>query len=455
MKKSDNIIIVGGNAAGPAAAAKAKRINPSANVILFEASEFISTGTCELPYLLAGEIKDYNTLIFFDEKSFKDSKGVQVFSKHFVQNINTKSKEIVVKDLKTEKVLSFKYDKLILTTGSIPNPVPNLTSQYENVFYFKTISDYLRINSFIKKNKVSSVAIIGAGYIGLETSEACRNLNLDVNLFEKTSDPFPEAETEIRFLIKKQLEKNNVRFFGNATNLIFNKTNNRILSINCEGRIIDCGLIIVCAGVLPNNTLALQSKLELTAKGAIKVDKRLKSSDPNIYAAGDNIEVVNFITNKTQYLPFATYARDSGYVAGENAAGGNAFFEPVINNIAIKLFDNFYTSVGLSSEDCKKNNFRFKSVSAIEPNLVKVMPDSSNVFGKILLDPDTGRVWGASFYGKREVEGLANVISIIIKTRQSAKLLSNINFNYTPPLSPFKNILSVLGSKIIKNEFDN
>ena len=172
MKRPVKIIVVGGNAAGPAAAAKAKRYNPNADVLLFEATEFISTGTCEMPYVLSGEIDDYRQIIFFSPSSFQKEKGVKVFVKHFVQEIDTKRKVIVVKDLTEDKVIEHDYDRLILATGSKAKTLPGFGTQLKNIFTLKNINDLIRLDKYIKENQVKTSIIIGSGYIGLEAAEA-------------------------------------------------------------------------------------------------------------------------------------------------------------------------------------------------------------------------------------------------------------------------------------------
>ena len=182
MKKSVRIIVVGGNAAGPAAAAKAKRFHPNADVILFEASEFISTGTCEMPYVISGDIENYEKLLFFSPNSFQEEKNVKVYVQHFVEEIDSKKKTIVVKDLQNDKYLNFDYDRLILTTGSKAKTIPGFDTQLKNVFALKTISQLVQINDYIKKEKVNKAVVIGSGYIGIEMAEALNKQNIKVQI---------------------------------------------------------------------------------------------------------------------------------------------------------------------------------------------------------------------------------------------------------------------------------
>jgi len=446
--KENKIIIVGGNAAGPSAAAKAKRIDPDAEVIMFEAGEFISTGTCELPYLISGDIDDYKKIVFFDEKSFLNKKGVKVHNNHVVEKIDRLRKTIYVKNLIDESEKRFQYNKLILCTGSVVKNIPTLSDNIENLFYLKSVSNYLQIKNYCNENNVQNILIIGASFIGIEVADAFKAINKNVIILDSQEHPMPYSEPEIQHLIKDTLTEHDVEFIGSAGAVKYIIEENRLKGVKYEGRVKEVDLVLVSIGSAPNTSLALNANLELGALGGIKVDSKLKTSDPNIFAAGDNTEVINKVTNRPDYMPIATIAHQQGHTAGANAAGAFEIMKPIVRNIAVKIFDKTYSSVGLSSSEAKKLKYNSKSVSAITYNIIKVMPGSSKVFGKIIFDPDTKLIYGASFFGHEEVIGYADIISSFIQNRLAGGKLSEVCFNYTPPRSPFINLLSILGRKI-------
>ncbi len=445
--KPHTVIVVGGNAAGPAAAAKAKRVNPDAEVILYEAGEFISTGTCELPYVLAGEIEDYKKVVFFDEKSFFEQKGVKVFTKHRVKEINAREKFLKVENLRNGEEFLVDYDTLVLTTGSKARMHPALNASYKNVFTLKSVGDFVKIKNYIESATIREVLIIGGGYIGLETAEAFKRLGAEVTILDIAQIPLPTAEPEISELVAENLGKNGVRFMGGVSNPKFLGDNEKINAVKIESEIIQADLVLVAMGVVPNNVLASTAKLELGKYGGLRIDNRARTSNQFIFAAGDNVEVKNRITGKYDYFPLATYAHRIGHIAGANAAGANLFVEPAVRNAAAKLFDNVYASVGLTEREAEKFGFKFSSVSAIVPNLIGVMPQSRKIFGKLIFEKDSGRILGASFLGGAESPFLADFISAMILKNGTKEELSKVDYNYTPPQSPFINILSVLGKK--------
>ncbi|MDP3684729.1 MAG: FAD-dependent oxidoreductase, partial [Ignavibacteria bacterium] len=296
MKPEQTILVVGGNAAGAAAAAKAKRVNPNANVIIFEQSKYISTGTCELPYVLSGEIEDPQSVVFYDEQRFIDEKKVYVYTNHQVVEINPRGKWITVNSLKEKKLNQFNYDKLILATGAKVKRVPQLSSELVNVSLLKSVEDVIRIREIIKTAKQKKACVVGSGYIGLETAEALTKLGFEVYLVEQTGEPFPSADKEIRQSVKKILDDKRIIFFGNVGNIKYKIENSKVTGINYEGRSIELDMVITCAGFSPNTSLSLQAKLEHGKFGGIKVNNKLQSSEKDIYACGDCIEVKNFIT---------------------------------------------------------------------------------------------------------------------------------------------------------------
>lgn len=449
-KQIRNILVIGGNAAGPAAAAKAKRIDPIANVIMFEAGEFISTGTCELPYVLSNVINGYEKIVFFTSEQFESEKGVKVYTKHRVEKINRNQKIISVRNLFSNHLIDFSYDKLVIATGSRAKRIESLTQNQSNVFTFKNVNDLISIQKFIANKKAKKVLIIGAGYIGLELAESFRAINLEVIMADKELLPMPKAKIEIRRRIFDLLSLNGIEFYGGTKSLKTFSFDDQIKSIELDGWRKEIDLVVQAIGFEPNVDLAVAAKLEIGSQGGIKIDSRARTSDANIFAAGDCVELINGIIIRPEFLPLATLAREIGYTAGENSAGGNSIIKPVIKNISVKIFHYIFSSVGLSLDEAANNKFRVSSVSAEANNLVKVMPGSLNTYGTIIYEIGSERILGASFWGGKEVIGYSDLIGLMIKNKMKVIELSKLHYNYTPPASPFVNILLLLAKKLDK-----
>ncbi len=276
---------------------------------------------------------------------------------------------------------------------------------------------------------------------------ALKNKNYDITILEKESLPLHSSEFEIQKKILEIIENNDIRFLGGYNEYKIVVEDDKIKKINVDGRLIETDLIILAAGFQPNNSLAKNSGIKIGKYGGIQVDKLLLTSESNIFAAGDCIEILNAITNKPFYFPVATAARDYGHIAGANAAGEFNRVEPVVKNISFKIFDKFYVEVGLTSNEAEQYKFNFNEVDGTVPNLVKVMPESIEVYGKIIYEKSSKKILGASFLGGKEVSGYGDLTAALIIANQPVDMLGKINFNYTPPLSPFINLLSVLGRK--------
>jgi pyruvate/2-oxoglutarate dehydrogenase complex dihydrolipoamide dehydrogenase (E3) component len=306
------------------------------------------------------------------------------------------------------------------------------------------------IQKHLQENIIKKVLIVGSGYIGLEIADALIKKNINVDIAEIANDPLPSAEPEIRLLLRELLKSKSINFYGSAEIKQYSEKNNKIASVRIDGYSIEYDAIFICAGFSPNIELAVASNLDITKGGSIKVNRKLQTSDPSIYAAGDCVEVTNFITNKSEFIPQATYAYTNGHIAGTNAGGGNSYSSPVVPNMAVAFLGRVYSSTGINSDSASRGNFRYIAVTATAPSLVKVMKNSQNIFGKIIVDINSKLIIGASFFGGNEISGCSDLISSFIKFKIPAKELANVNFNYTPPISPFINILTILGKKIKK-----
>lgn len=440
------IIVVGGNAAGPAAAAKAKRVNPDAEVIVYEAGSFISTGTCELPYLINRTIDDYKKIVFFTPESFYEKKNVEVKINHEVTKINRTNKTITVVNKKNNEKYTDRYDRLILTTGSKAKFPPFYKEEIKNLFTLKSVSDYLKIENY-GLDSIQNIIIIGSGYIGLECADVINSIDKNVTVIEKERDPFPSADIEVRKLILESMRTNKIEFIGSAGELKLIESDGVIKAVKVNGRIIETDAVLVSVGFEPNNYLAVGAGIKTGKFGGLIVDKKLRTSDQFIYAAGDNVEVENFITRRLDYMPIATIAHQQGHIAGANAAGENNYFEGVVKNITVKLFDSIYVQVGLNSLESSSMFPQSISVSTVSNNLVPVIPKSRKIFGKLIFDKNSKRILGASFLGDNEVVGYGDMISAFIKNKLVINNLSGIDFSYTPPAAPFINIISLLERK--------
>jgi NADPH-dependent 2,4-dienoyl-CoA reductase/sulfur reductase-like enzyme len=448
MRHVGNILIIGGNAAGCAAAAKAARVNPNARIIILEKSNVISTGTCELPYTLSNEITDVRNLVFYTPETFAAEKKAEVRVCHEVLQIDRRNKNILVKNLRNQTDETLPYDSLIIATGSTVKQEGVLKdARFDNLFRLKNVSDAEQILSHLTKKSGGSAVILGGGYIGIEVAEALRNRGLTVSIVDVAPAPFLFAGKEISGLIVHLLDKKGISYHGNSGDYRILKDGNSITGIRVGSRTLDADLIINCTGFKPETTLAEKMKLEHGKRGGIRVTNKMLTSDPSIYAAGDCVEYKDALTGQFIFLPQATLAQKSGYVAGTNAAGGNEFMPSVLRNLSVRIFSQFFAHVGMTAEEMLPLAHRIIHFQALHTNLVKVMPGSTSNFSQIMCERSTGKILSASFLGSTEVSGFADIIAAYIHLGRHAADLAAISYNYTPALSHFTNPLAILGKK--------
>lgn len=442
------IIVIGGSAAGPAAAAKAKRVNPANEVILYEAGDYISIGTCEIPYVLTGEIENPDKIVFFTPESFEEEKGVKVKIQHRVESIDEQKRLIYVRELTSNKIFAENYDKLILCTGSSKKIHPSFRVGLNNVFYLKTIGDLKSVITFVNSIKVNNALIIGAGYTGLELLEFLNSIAQNVYLVDKEDLPLPGFDYEIRKIILEKIKEKNINFIGGVNSIIPFEKDSVVTKVKVDKEFIVTDLILISIGFEPNNSLAKAAGLSLNHPcGSIKVDDKQKTSDDNIYAAGDCCGVKEFITKKTRWIPLASIAHDQGHVAGANASGDFESFEPVVRNTAFRFFDVNVAMVGLTTQEIEANRIHYKEVSVLSNSRIKIMPGGSKHFIKVKFKADDKKIISANLVGGEDIVGKANLISFAIKNSIPVNKLSQTNYAYTPTLSPLIDTLSILSKK--------
>lgn len=441
------IIVVGGSAAGPAAAAKAKRVNPNHEVIMYEAGEYISVGTCEIPYVLSGEIENYEKILFFTPELFEAEKKVKVRNFHRVESIDKIKKKIFVRDLKRDFQFEETYEKLILCTGSKKQCHPNFSVGLKNVFYLKTVDDMREIQKFIASNKISNTMIIGASFTGLESLDFVKKYSKNIFLVDRNLSPLNGFSNEIQKIVLDEIQSDNCEFIGSATNLTLKIENEKVEAVTINGQTYSTEFILITIGFEPNSVLAQSANLAHHTDSTIRVDKKLQTSDDNIYAAGDCISVENFITKKPMWLPLATLSHNFGHIAGANAAGESIYAQPVVKNVIFKVGDITVAQVGLNYAENKAAGFKFREVSSIGNSRISIMPDGEKHFIKVYFDYNNQKILGAEMIGGEDVVGKANLISFAIKNHISIDRLHLNDYAYTPTLSPFIETLSIIGKK--------
>jgi CoA-dependent NAD(P)H sulfur oxidoreductase len=430
------ILVIGGLAAGPSAASKAARVNPNDEVILFEQGEHISYGICEIPFYIGGEVREEG-LIAYTPASLREKKGVDARILHKVEQILPTQRAIIVRDLQSGSTHEEKYDRLIIATGSRPVALGISGEESRNVFHVKTLDDGFRIRRYLESEKPKQAVIIGGGYIGMEMAEALRRRDLDVTMLHRYSLPMAGLERGTREAVRERLEKNGVTFVGQAKTegFVADKQMRVTHVVTTEGS-YQADVVILALGVEPNSALAQSAGIRVGSSGGILTDQRQQTNLDNIYAAGDCCEVRNSVNNKSVYIPLATIASKAGWVAGENAAGGNALFKGAIRSIGVRVFDLEVVQVGLGADEAKESGFDVALETITAPSRVAVMPGSKRVTVTLIADKKSRRLLGANLFGEEGAALRADPLAVAIQHRLTIDDIQQWDLVYTPPFAP-------------------
>ena len=445
------ILVIGGTAAGPSAASKAKRTDPDAEVIMFEQGDDISSGICEMPYYVGNVVDDVKKLTSFTPERLEKEKGVIVRVRHHVDEISPSSRKIAVRNLDSGKVREERYDSLVIATGSRPRSIGLAGENARNVFHVKSLEGTIGLKRVLADEKPGCAVIIGGGYIGMEMAEALAANGLRTTLLHRHNLPMMGLEEESQKAVAVELAAHGVEFVPNVSvQALAHNPGGSVYAVKTAERTYDCDLVVIAAGVEPNTSLAAESGIRLGQHRGILTDQRQTTSDDSIYAAGDCCEVRNLVSNRFSYIPLATTASKQGWTAGENAAGGSAVFKGVIRAIGVKIFDLQVAHVGLSSREARESSFD-PVVEHIEaPSKISFYPGSERVHIIAVADKSSGRILGANVYGKEGAIMRANVLAVAIQHGLTADEVSRLDLIYTPPYAPLWDPVLVLGNQLRK-----
>ncbi|HEX9656394.1 MAG TPA: FAD-dependent oxidoreductase [Bacteroidota bacterium] len=430
------IVVIGGLAAGPSAASKAVRTNPNAEVVLFEQGENISYGICEIPYYIGGEFPE-DALTTYTPQTLKEKKGVSVKTLNRVEEIQPAKRTIQVRDLKSGSVRTQNYDRLVIATGSKPKSLRVPGEDARNVFHVKTLSEGVALNKYLQVEKPRSAVIIGAGYIGMEMADALRSLNISVTMLHRHTLPMSTLERSTREMVRSELEEHGIRFIAHAKTegLVVGKKLNVTHVVTNNGT-YEADVVILALGVAPCSDLAAACGIRTGGSGGILTDQRQMTNIDNVFAAGDCCEVKSIIHNRNVYIPLATIASKCGWVAGENAAGGNASFRGAVRSIALRVFDLEVAQVGLSAQEARDAGFDVLTETITAWSRVAKMPKSSKVTITTIADKASHRLLGANLFGKDGVVHRANTLAVAVQHKIPIDDMQQWDLAYSPPFTP-------------------
>ena len=439
------VIIIGGVAAGMSAAAKLKRINKEASITVYEKSTHVSFGACGLPYFVGNFFEDSQRMIARSIEQFKAS-GIEVCPLHEVLTIDEVNKTVSVKNLETDEVFTDTYDKLMIATGAsaIYPPIENIKLQ--NVFTLKSMEDGHALKAAMQNENLKSVAIIGAGFIGLEVVEAAKQYGKTVTVFEINKRILPDTfDQEVTDILEAELSSHHVNLqFNEAVVALEGETT--VTAVKTASQKIEADIVVITTGVRPNTQFLEGTSLERIQNGAIIVNEKGETSVKDIYAAGDCATVVHYLKDKPAYIPLATVANKLGRVVGENLGGQNETFDMALASACLKVMDMEAGRTGLSEREAIEMEIPYKTVFIHDMNQTNYYPNQEKISAKLIYHAETKVILGGQIVGKKDAVQRVNVLATAIYAKLTTKQLSMLDFCYAPPFSRTWDVLNIVGS---------
>jgi len=447
------IVIVGGVAGGASAAARARRLDESAEIIMFEKGTNVSFSNCALPFFLSRIVPESEKLVLMSPEQFKKQYNIIAKTLHEVIKINAAVKTVTVKDLNSGKEFEESYDVLVLSPGAAP-VVPRSIAGYDkpHVFTVRNVVDIKKLDDYVTANNVKDIAVIGAGFIGIEVAENFKIAGKNVSLVEKLPQVMAPFDYDMAQILHKELHDKGI-------NLILEDGITEIgddFIILESGKKIDAGAVILSLGVRPETALAQSAGIQLGETGAILVDHNYRTNIDDIYAVGDAIEVTHFITNKKTRLTLAGPAQKQARSAADDMYGKMNRNSGVIGSSVIHCFDYNAACTGLNEKDCKAAGMHYDYVYVIPADKVGLMPDSHPLFFKLIFETPSGKILGAQAIGKGNVDKRIDVIASFIMLKGTLEDLKELELCYSPMFGTAKdavNHAALVGLNILNGVF--
>ena len=442
------ILIVGGVAGGATAAARLRRLDEDAQIIMFERTGYVSYANCGEPYFIGGSIQRPAALTLQTPQSFRARFNIDVRVRSEVTEIRRGEKTVTVRELDTGREYTESYDKLILSPG-VDAQRPGLPGEDgERVFTLRTVEDTFRIKDFLDRETPERAVIVGGGFIGLEMAENLMDAGVEVTLLQRSAQVMPPLDGDMAAELHAHLRAKGVdlRFHQSITG--YEATEDGVRVQLADGESIDCGMVLLAVGVTPDTALAARAGLALGQKGAIVVDSHLRTSDPDIYAAGDAVEVIQPLTGGRVLIPLAGPANRQGRIIADNLCGIESEYKGTLGASVVKVFDMTAACVGLNEKTAKAAGIPYDKVVNYSASHATYYPGGHNMTLKTLFDPDTGRILGAQITGFDGVDKRIDVLSTAIQAHMTGEDLSALELAYAPPFSSAKDAVNMAGFAI-------
>ncbi len=459
MNQTPKIVIIGGVAAGPKAAARARRLAPNAEITIIERGKLLSYAGCGMPYFIEGKIKEIRDLVCTpagvprDVVFFDRVKGIQVLNRTLALSINRAAKTVEVVRVDTNEPQTIPYDKLVIATGGLPVVPPIEGIRLHRVFRLNHPDDAVAIRDAVQSGQVRRATIIGGGLIGLEVTEALAANGVEVSIVEMLDQLLPTMlDFEISAFLTKHVRAKGVQVYtGERVLRLEPDTEGSVGRVVTDQREIETDLVLLAVGVRPNVQLAREAGLEIGPSGGIAVNEYLQTSDPDIYAGGDCVESQHMVSGQKFHWPMGSAANKHGRVIGDNLAGRQTSFPGVVGTAVAKVFDYNVGKTGLSEKQARDLGYEVVTSLAPSPDCSHFYPANKVVLLKLVADAKNGQLLGAQAVGPGEAVKRIDVLATALRFKATVTDVGELDLGYAPPYSTAIDLASH-AANIIENK---
>ena len=442
------VIIVGGVAGGATAATRIRRLDESAEIVIYEKSSYMACGTCGLPYFIGGVVEDIDNLLPQSPESFWQRYRVNVKLRHEVLAINSEKRLVTLINLNNNEILTDSYDKLLLAPGSKPVSANLFNSKINGLFQLHNIEDGLRIRDFIANNEPKTAVIVGGGYIGIEMAENLTQLGIKVTIIQQTDQLMNTLDYDMAALLLHGIRQKGVEVMLSTTVNSIEPYGNSI-NLHLENwASLTADMVLLAIGVVPETQMAQSAGIKIGIRKSIVVNSKLETSVPDIYAVGDAVEVMNYINGKKALFALAGPAHKQARIAANNICGGSSRYRGCIGTSVIKVFDMTVASIGLTEKAALESDFDFSHVVLSPFSNATFYPGFKAMTMKIVFDRNSQRLLGAQIVGYKGVDKRIDVLATAIYSDLKGSALKDLDLSYAPPYSSPKDPINVAGCMI-------
>jgi NADPH-dependent 2,4-dienoyl-CoA reductase/sulfur reductase-like enzyme/rhodanese-related sulfurtransferase len=435
LKMAKRLLVIGGVAAGLKSAAKAKRCDPSMEIVVYQEEDEISYAGCGLPYYISGIVKERDKLISRTAGQFAQD-GIRIRKHCRIEKIDTEHQKISVRNLESDEVFEDRFDRLVLATGSQPIHPKIEGVDLKNIFYLRSIFDADALLQRIGSKEIRNVVIAGGGYIGLEMADSLIQLGKRVTIVELASQILTLFDEDFAGILRQYLERKGVKIFTSEGIQGFKGKEGKVTHVQTSLREMEADAVLLSLGVRPRIELAEQAGLRIGETGAIWINEKMETSMAGIYAAGDCAETIHLVTGKKAWIPLGSTANKQGRVVGINACGGNATFPGVMGTAIFKAFEFNVAKTGLNLKEAEK-----EGVSPIQAivrgyDRAHYYPGGKESALKVIADKETGRILGGQAIGEGPSDKFIDTLAMALHAKMTCRELATVDLAYAPPFSP-------------------